>query len=114
MKDDVATTAPVEPPDVDDAILALDPAWRRYGVPLGVLSLGVAATIWAYFVVPSATQELASLLPSVILYGGAILSLLMAYALWSAGTRRAAAAEIARRVTSSLRQSEHRLHGDFG
>ncbi len=71
--------------------------------------MGIAATVWGYFVIPSASQALASLLPSVVLYGGAALSLLMAFALWSAGSRRAAAAEIARRVTASLRESEERL-----
>ncbi len=93
----------------DNPILARDPAWRRYGIPLGVLTLGIMATVWGYFAIPSASQALASLLPSVVLYGGAALSLLMAFALWSAGSRRAAAAELARRATVSLRESEERL-----
>jgi two-component system, sensor histidine kinase and response regulator len=111
MNGDASSTAPsdAERAPEENPILARDPIWRRYGIPLAVLFLGIAATVWGYFVIPSATQELASLLPSVVLYGGAALSLLMAFALWSAGSRRAAAAELARRATASLLESEERL-----
>jgi len=93
----------------DDTVLAPLPAWRRYGIPLAVLILGISAAIWAYLEVRSQSEALASLLPRIVLYGGIMLSILMACVLWSAGARRAAAAAIARRVTTSLRESEHRL-----
>ncbi|HEY2827414.1 MAG TPA: PAS domain-containing protein, partial [Pirellulales bacterium] len=104
-------SAPVSAADqaMDGAILAPLPAWRLYGVPLTVLILGGAATMWSYHGVQSESEAMASLLPSIVLYGGMMLSILMAGLLWSAGARRSAAIAIARQVTKSLRESEHRL-----
>ena len=101
-------------PVTDDAILEPLSPWRQYGVPAAVLVVGSAVSIYSYLIgarSPGRTDELAA---EICAMGGVILSALMAAVLWTAGMRRAAAAEIARKVTMSLRESEHRLQSDFG
>jgi two-component system, sensor histidine kinase and response regulator len=93
----------------DDYMLAPAPAWRRYGLPLGVFFAGLAASLWAYFVAQRHASGLERLLPDIMLWGGVMLSMLLGGILWSAGARRASAIALARRVTMSLRESEQRL-----
>jgi len=93
----------------EDAMLAPAPAWRRYGLPLGIFFVGLAISLWAYFVAQRHASGLERLLPDIMLWGGVMLSMLLGGILWSAGARRASAIALARQVTVSLRESEQRL-----
>jgi len=90
-------------------MLAPAPAWRRYGLPLGIFFVGLAISLWAYFVAQRHASGLERLLPDIMLWGGVMLSMLLGGILWSAGARRASAIALARQVTVSLRESEQRL-----
>lgn len=111
MNEGASETAPSSAAELetDDAILAPLSPWRLYGVPAAVVIVGSAVSIWSYLIVRDHPEGLTHLAARFVLSGGVILSALMAAVLWTAGARRAAAAEIARKVTMSLRESEHRL-----
>ena len=76
----------------EDAMLAPAPAWRRYGLPLGIFFIGVAISLWAYFFAQRHASGLERLLPDIMLWGGVMLSMLLGGILWSAGARRASTA----------------------
>ena len=94
---------------IEEAMLAPLPAWRRFGLPIAFLVVGLALTIAAYLAVRNHAEAFMNLLPPLVFWGGVMLSILLAGILWSAGARRASAIALARKVTMSLRESEQRL-----